>query len=416
MKEYRAVRAGSHAVLAFAACLGLSACSDIDNALFGGPEETTEASSAPGTLDNGQQAAAPTAPAQSAPAPQTAQTESEQSTVETGTLPEAGTASPGATSTSSYPEGATITPVTIEPGSNTGTAVSTTIASLRGQVMRLEDHISANAQRLAGLHGQAATNATAYHEAKAHITARLQVGTTRGNPELVAEWNTAQSALDQLTVNINALNTLGTDIANDSSTAHYVLDQITATFNVSGAVDEDHRQLSVLEDETNQTIILIDRLLKNVSEDVQRQTAYAANERANLTTLAAAIKNGELYGADLGTPMLASQTAPMSPIAYSGTPLVVIRFDRPNVDYQQILYAALSQALQTRPGAAFSVVAVSPTRGTVTAVQLAQTAAKRHAQEVMRSITEMGVPASRLAVASSTDPNASSSEVRVFVR
>jgi len=413
MKEYRAVHAGSHAVLAFAACLGLSACSDIDNALFGGPEETTEASSAPGTLDNSQQAAAPSAASRTTEAPQTAQGESEQPTVETGTLPEAGTESEAA---STYATSPAITPVQIEPGSNTGTAVSTTIASLRSQVMRLEDHISSNAQRLAGLHGQAATNATAYHEAKAHITARLQVGTTRGNPELVAEWNTAQSALDQLTVNINALNTLGTDIANDSSTAHYVLDQITATFNVSGAVDEDHRQLSILEDETNQTIILIDRLLKSVSDDVQRQTAYAANERANLTTLAAAIKNGELYGADLGTPMLASQTAPMSPIAYSGTPLVVIRFDRPNVDYQQILYAALSQALQTRPGAAFSVVAVSPTRGTVTAVQLAQTAAKRHAQEVMRSITEMGVPASRLAVASSTDPNATASEVRVFVR
>ena len=56
----------------------------------------------------------------------------------------------------------------------------------------------------------------------------------------------------------------------------------------------------VLEDETNQTIVLIDRLLKAASEDTQRQTAYAANERANLTTLAGAIKNGELYGADLG--------------------------------------------------------------------------------------------------------------------
>jgi hypothetical protein len=230
----------------------------------------------------------------------------------------------------------------------------------------------------------------------------------------VAQWNSAQSALDQISVNINAMNTLGADIANDSSTAHFTLDQITATFNVSGAVDEDHRQLSVLEDETNQTIVLIDRLLRDVSEDVQRQTAYAGNERANLTTLASAIKNGELYGADLGSPMLASLSN--ASVAYNTTPLVVIRFDRPNVDYQQILYAALNQALQTRPQAAFSVVAVSPTRGTVAAVQLAQTAAKRHAQEVMRSITDMGVPASRLAVASSTDPNATSSEVRVFVR
>ncbi len=52
--------------------------------------------------------------------------------------------------------GSSITPVQIEQGSNTGTAVSTTIANLRNQVMGLEDHISSSAQRLAGLHGQAA--------------------------------------------------------------------------------------------------------------------------------------------------------------------------------------------------------------------------------------------------------------------
>ena len=174
----------------------------------------------------------------------------------------------------------------------------------------------------------------------------------------------------------------------------------------------------MLEDETNQTIVLIDRILKSTSENTQRQTAYAANERANLTTLAAAIKNGELYGSDLGSPALASAGGPMSAstLAYAGTPLVVIRFDHPGVDYQQILYAALSQALQAKPNAGFSVVAVSPTRGTAAAVQLAQTSAKNHAQEVLRSMTDMGVPATRLAVASATDPSASSSEVRVFVR
>lgn len=411
MKAFQATRASSRILgaLALMASLGLAGCSDVDNALFGEGNDLDQASAAPGTLDNDNGEATAQAPSA---APTRSAVQSQPLSAAPGTLPEQGPA-PSSSMISSM---AAITPVQIEQGSNTGTAVSGTIGNLRAQVMTLEDHIAANAQRLAGLHGMASENSTAYHEAKARITARLQVGTTRGNPELVAEWNQAQSALDQLTVNINSLNTLGGDVANDSSTAHYVLDQISATFNVSGAVDEDHRQLSVLEDETNQTIILIDRLLKNVSEDVQRQTAYAANERANLTTLAAAIKNGELYGAELGTPMLASQTSNVSQVAYSGTPLVVIRFDHPNVDYQQILYAALSQALQSRPGAGFSVVAVSPTRGTVEAVQLAQTAAKRHAQEVMRSITDMGVPASRLAVASSTDPNATASEVRVFVR
>lgn len=363
-------------VFALTAALSLAACSDIDD-MFGG-DDTAAADMAP--------------PDAGTPAPTAA--------------PVAAPATAGSALV------ATITPVTIENGPDTGTAVNKTIQSLRAQVAGLQQKLSANSQRLAELRNQGAGAAGAYQEAKAHITTRLQIGTTRGNPELVAEWNTAQSQLDALSANVNALTTLGTDVTNDSSTAHYALNQISATFNVSGAVDEDHRQLQLLEDETSQSIVMIDRLLSEVSDDVQRQTAYVAAERSNLTTLAAAIKNGDFYGGAV-TGALGSGGALM---ASAGAPLVVVRFDRPNVDYQQILYAALNQALQNRPGASFQVVAVSPTRGTAASVQIAQTTARRHAEDVMRSMSDMGVPATRMNVASTTDPSATVSEVRVFVR
>jgi hypothetical protein len=368
---------------ALTASLGLVACSDIGNSidsLFGGDDETAANSAPP---DTG--AAAETPP----PAPAAAPT--------AGGVPVA-----------------TITPVTIEPGADTGTAVNKTIQTVRNQVAGLEGKLAANAQRLSDLRNGGAAAAGAYQLSKAQITTRLQVGTTKGNPELVAQWNSAQTSLDSLSANINALNALGTDIANDSSTAHFALDQIGATFNVSGAVDEDHRQLSLLQDETSQTLVMIDRLLSEVSDAVQRQTSYVANERGSLTVLASAIKDGELYG---GTPGITQAAASGgTQLASAGTPLVVIRFDQPNVDYQQILYAALNQALQSRPNAGFEVVAVSPTRGNAASVQIAQTTAARYAQQVMRSMTSMGVPATRMAVGSATDPGAANSEVRVFVR
>ena len=372
--------------LVLVAGLGLAGCADVDSMLFG------DSSTAP---DNDQSQTS------SAVAP----------------TPTAYASVPASSGSATAPV-ATITPVSIEPGSDTGTAVSKSVASLRSQISGLQGSLAQNSQRLADLRNSGADLAAAYHESKARITTKLQIGTTRGNPELVSQWNVAQAALDQLAGNINGLNALGTAVAGDASTAHYALDQITATFNVSGAVDEDHRQLSVLQDETNQSIVVIDRLLMEVSNSVQRQTAYVANERANLTALSSAIKSGEFYGADMGAPLMAASATSSggNMFAYSGTPLVVIRFDHNDVDYQQILYAALNQALQTRPGAAFAVVAVSPTRGTATAVQLAQTAAHRHAEEVVRTMTDMGVLASRLTVASATDPSATASEVRVFVR
>ena len=200
--------------LAFALTAGLSlaACSDIDS-MFGG-ESNEMVDAAPTAGDAG---APPTAAAPMAAAP----------------------AAPGGAPV------ATITPVNIDAGPDTGTAVNKTIQSLRSQVAGLQQKLSANYARLTDLRNQGAGAAGAYQEAKAHITTRLQVGTTRGNPELVAEWNTAQGQLDSLSANVNALNALGTDVTNDSSAAHYALEQIGATFNVSGAVDEDHRQLQL---------------------------------------------------------------------------------------------------------------------------------------------------------------------------
>jgi len=375
--------------------LVLAACSDIDEAMFG-----------PGSPSD-ETAAAEAEPGAPPPSPETG-------TVP-GTLP--AQTGGGAATVAGAGLAAPITPITIEPGSDTGTSVGQQVSQLRTQLSGLQDQIMASAQQLSDLDGQAASAAGSYHDAKAQITTKLQMGTTRGNPELVSEWNAAQSSLDQLTGTINGLSALGTQVAGESSRAHYILDTIQSTYQVSGAVDEDHRQLAVLEDETNQTIILIDRVLKEVSSDVQRQTAFVGNERANLTTLASAIKNGELYGGDVGLPIAAAAPpAPAFGAAYGGTPLVTVRFDRPDVQYQQILYTALAQALQSRPDASFAVVAESPTRGTAAAVQLAQTEAKRHAQDVLRSLTDMGVPPSRVTVASATDPGLSTTEVRVYVR
>jgi len=378
----RGLKSGLLLACVLTAGLGLTACSDLDNMFDDSNSDISASDAASPTATGGTAVPAPTAEAP----------------------PIAGGGAPVAT----------ITPVAIDPGSDTGTQVNKTIQTLRNQMSGLETKLAANAARLADLRNNGAAAAGAYQESKARITTRLQVGTTKGNPELVSEWNSAQSSLDTLSANINQLNALGTDVTGDSSSAHFVLDQIGATFNVSGAVDEDHRQLSLLEDETNQTIVLVDRLLKETSDNIQRQTAYVASERSNLAVLSNSIKNGELYG---GTPGLSAAAASNNlQFAATGTPLVVVRFDRPNVDYQQILYAALNQALQSRPNSSFQVVAVSPTRGNAASVQIAQTTARRHAQEIMRSMTDMGVPASRLNVASSTDPSATASEVRVFMR
>jgi hypothetical protein len=96
--------------------------------------------------------------------------------------------------------------------------------------------------------------------------------------------------------------------------------------------------------------------------------------------------------------------------------MVVIRFDRPNVQYEQPLYSAVSRALERRPDAFFDVVAVSPQASNTGRAALDTNAARRNAQGVLRALTDMGLPTSRVALSATTAADAQTNEVRIFVR
>lgn len=312
----------------------------------------------------------------------------------------------------------TITPFTAPVGS-TGTAVGSKIAGMTLELQSLKQAIERNAGDVRAIRAESEAKAQRYYATFAAITARLQVGTTPGNPVLVSQWNTAQSELDGIAVDIGRLNSVANAIAADAGTTTYLQDAIRATYRLSGAIDEDHRQLRALEDEVDRTIVAIDRLLGDANSSIDRQTAYVNTERRNLSQLALAVSSGQVYGPALssgtgsvGTSGLASATG----VAPTGSPLVVIRFDRPDVPYRQALYTAVSQALDRRPTAVFDLVAVAPNRGTPSDVALAADTSRKYAEDVLRSLNEMGLPSDRITLSSVTSPDIAANEVRVFVR
>src|SRR3546814_7915594 len=74
-------------------------------------------------------------------------------------------------------------------------------------------------------------------------------------------WNQAQAELQQVGASIAALNTLASQVSGTASLSAFLLESTSTTFELRGAVEEDHRQLAVLEDEVNKTVVVIDRLL-----------------------------------------------------------------------------------------------------------------------------------------------------------
>ena len=315
-----------------------------------------------------------------------------------------------------------------ESGPATGTYVGGKIATLKGELNLLKATLGAQNNEFQQLLNSTTQNSQRYHAVVAAISARLQIGTTPGNPVLNSQWQSAQTELDRVFQGTSRLNELSNRIASNSALANYLVESTRAAYGIQGAVDEDHRQLSVLEDDVNRTVVSIERLLNEVNETITRQNNYATGERRSLTALALAISNGEAFGPNLSS--FAFSEAVRLAHADSGSsvsqatasrvgrrpPLVVIRFDRPDVDYQQALYTAVSQAIEHRPTALFEVVAVTPNRGAPSNVAVSSGGAKKSAEKVLRSLIAMGLPAARLNLSSSTSDSAFSNEVRVYIR
>ncbi len=336
-------------------------------------------------------------------------------------------------------------PVPAPAGSTSPAYTGTTFvgqkaAQLRGELNQLQSNVAQHQQALAAQRQASAQNASTYFNTIAAINARLQTGTTPGNPELVAQWNRAQSLLDQMNSDVAKLNTISNEAASDSSFGNYLLNEVRSAYNLQGGVEADRDQLHQVESQTLASLTAVDQLLNNLSLEISRQSSYVSNERNNLVTLALAIQNGQLYGPSLANRSFATSAAPPAPSVASSSslrqntrpsatpsrgkasgsaedrPLVVIRFDQPDVPYEQPLYTAVSRALERKPTATFRILAVAPNAGSASQVALNTNASRQNAENVLRALTNMGLPADRVSLSATMSPDVQSNEVRVFVR
>jgi hypothetical protein len=317
------------------------------------------------------------------------------------------------------------------------TVVGHKIDQIRDDLSKLQQRVNQLSQALAAAENEGQRQAAQYYASIATISTQLQSGTTPGNPRLVSRLNVARNNLETLSTNITGLNDIAIQISNAASQCSYLLETARATYSLSGGVEEDHDRLAHLEDAINNTVVVIDRILNNVNDDITRTTAYLGTERDNLRTLSLAITTGDMFGRSLSNHPFAlggsskADFVPASAASYGGAmpagndmsgapaggrPLVKIRFDRPDVNYEQPVYMAVNEALKRYPNARFELVAVHPSRGNVAEVAIESTRARRNAEKVLRSLQQMGVDLNRVNLSYAPSDQATTNEVHIYVR
>lgn len=320
-----------------------------------------------------------------------------------------------------------------------GTLVGREIGELHSSLGLLQNRMGGLSSSLVNMQQHGEGLSAQYYANVATINTQLQNGTTPGNPRLVKKLGEAESNLQALNDNISQMNSLAVQISDVASESSYLLDKTRSAYTLSGAVEEDHANLAKLEDDVSATMVLIERLLNTVNDSISRTTAYLSTERNNIRTLALAVTNGDLYGRSLanrpfatsvaynngngGVDSMGAHSADMggqnvqpAALPAGGRPLAKITFDRSDVDYEQALYIAVNEALERYPNARFDLVAVHPAQGNAAEVAIESTRARRNAERVLRTLTQMGVPAENIDLAYDQSNAAASNEVHLFIK
>lgn len=103
-------------------------------------------------------------------------------------------------------------------------------------------------------------------------------------------------------------------------------------------------------------------------------------------------------------------------VPYAGEkPLMVVRFNQPDIAYQWPLYNTLSKALEVRPDAQFEVVSAAPRAADPAQQAKENDIASGDLDKVLATLKEIGMPENRFTVSKIYD-NVQTSEVRFYVR
>jgi hypothetical protein len=195
-------------------------------------------------------------------------------------------------------------------------ASSTPVGARAGELGRQVDQLDTSAG-LCGVTGadikaQRTQISTEYFTRVAQINARLEAGTTAGNPELAASWKQARGSLDSLDREAMRLGDLVTSCTDDTAEALYLTQSIHAAMSLRGAVEADRAELIKQSGRVASISSSLELTLDILLEDLNRQNEMLMVEHRNLTTLAHAIDVGQVLGNNLAlkSSSLPSWTAP----------------------------------------------------------------------------------------------------------
>ncbi|MBY0292894.1 MAG: hypothetical protein K2W92_06380 [Alphaproteobacteria bacterium] len=175
----------------------------------------------------------------------------------------------------------------------TGTQVGEKATEYQKMIQDIGDQSNTIIRSTRNLYEQAITTVNTYHLIVSKIEAKLQLGTTPSNPQLVALEDKALQRLDQIEGMIAHMDELAIGFFADSQQVETLSFQIEDALHLPGAVDEDHAHLFVMSEELKKVSLAITQVRTILIANATRQKEWLSSERIRFATLSSSISKGK---------------------------------------------------------------------------------------------------------------------------
>ncbi|MBS0272570.1 MAG: hypothetical protein JSR85_08010 [Proteobacteria bacterium] len=176
--------------------------------------------------------------------------------------------------------------------SSTGTHVGGIVIEFNRMLRETEMRAAVIVQSTRDLYENAIAEVNQYHLITSEIEAKLQLGTTPGNPILIELRKKANAQLNQIMNTIGKMDGLANEFFQNSSQMKVLLSNIKNTLLLPGAVDEDHAHLILMSDELEKVQREVLQALETLNANAKRQNEWLAAEREHLANLSLAVDRG----------------------------------------------------------------------------------------------------------------------------
>ncbi len=196
----------------------------------------------------------------------------------------------------------------------TKTVVGSKVAETKKMLQDLQARIEPVVQNTRQEYENIILEANQYHKIIGNIEAKLQLGTTPANPQLVALRSEASQQLSQITHTLGGLGDLSQEFRNFSQQTQAINSQVQQTLVLPGAIDEDHAQLILIREELEQLNGKICQILNIMVANMWRQGQWLGAEKIHFEDLSLAIESGRFMMSSQRGPHIQEEIIPLDPI------------------------------------------------------------------------------------------------------